>query len=178
MRITVGPKGDYAVRLAIDLARHYGQGRRKAREISAAMDIPKKYLSQILAPLVRRGLLTATAGPDGGYTLTREPERITLLDVIEAADGPLEGTCLLTGGPCDAARACPAHGTWMRAQRALISELRATTLAVLARGDEVTATSEQSRAGSARRPAPIPVRPRVPARDAGTAGKGAGRPDG
>ena len=174
----MGQKGDYAVRLAIDLARHYGQGRRKAREISAAMDIPKKYLSQILAPLVRRGLLTATAGPDGGYTLVREPEQITLLDVIEAADGQLEGTCLLTGGPCNDAPTCPAHATWMRAQRALTSELRATTLAELARSDQPTATHEQPPVGAARGHARSPVRPRAPARDGGAAGKGAGPPDG
>lgn len=49
----VGPEGDYAVRAALYLARHYGHGRRKTREIAADMDIPEKYLPQVLGELVR-----------------------------------------------------------------------------------------------------------------------------
>ena len=131
MRIAVGHKGDYAVRAAIDLARHYG-GRRKAREIAAAMDIPQQYLAQVLAPLVRQGLLVAVAGPGGGYALARNPEAITLLDVIEAAEGSIGGgRCLLSGMPCNPNSTCAVHETWRRAQLAMTAELRATTLAEL-----------------------------------------------
>ncbi len=131
MRIAVGHKGDYAVRAAIDLARHHGE-RRKAREIAAAMDIPQKYLAQVLAPLVRQGLLVAVAGPDGGYALSREPAAITLLDVIEASEGSLGGgRCLLSGVPCNLENTCAVHDTWRRAQQAMTAELRRTSLADL-----------------------------------------------
>lgn len=50
MQIALGRKGDYSVRAMIDLARHYGDGRRKARQIARTMDIPERYLPQLLAP--------------------------------------------------------------------------------------------------------------------------------
>ncbi|MHC4067293.1 MAG: RrF2 family transcriptional regulator, partial [Planctomycetota bacterium] len=69
MRVALGRKADYSVRAVLDLASHFGRGRRKAREIATVMDIPERYLGQILADLVRADLLSAVAGPDGGYSL-------------------------------------------------------------------------------------------------------------
>jgi Rrf2 family protein len=137
MQVALTRKGDYAVRAMLELARHYGSGRRKARQISAVMDVPERYLPQILALLVRRGLLVATAGPDGGYELARAPAEITLLEVVEAAEGPIAADrCLLRGGPCDWEHACPLHHPWRRAQEALAEQLRVTTFAELAGVDE------------------------------------------
>ncbi len=136
MQIALGRKGDYAVRAMLELARHHGQGRRKAREIAAVMDIPERYLPQILALLVRHRLLVATAGPDGGYELARKPGEITLLEVVEAAEGPLAtDVCLLRGGPCDWEHVCPLHTPWSRAQEALADQLRGTTFQELADAD-------------------------------------------
>lgn len=150
MEIALERRGDYSVRAVIDLARHYGDGRRKAREIATVMDIPVRYLPQLLAPLVRQGLLVATAGPEGGYALARDPASISVLEVIEAAEGPLESPrCVLRGGPCDWDETCPLHETWGRARGALASELGRTTFAALAAADEAI----QNR----------PVRPRKPA---------------
>lgn len=137
MEITLERRGDYLVRAVIDLARHHGQGRRKAREIARVMDIPVRFLPQLLAPLVRRGLLVATAGPDGGYALARDPASITVLEVIEAAEGPVESPrCVLRGGPCDWDETCPLHDTWSRARDALAHELNMATFAELAAQDE------------------------------------------
>ncbi len=137
MEIALERRGDYSVRAVIDLARHYGQGRRKAREIARVMDIPARYLPQLLAPLVHRGLLVATAGPDGGYALALDPASITVLEVIEAAEGPVESPrCVLRGGPCDWDETCPLHETWSRARDALAGELDRTTFAELATLDE------------------------------------------
>lgn len=136
MQVTLGKRGDYSVRAVLYLARHHGTGRRKAREIASEMDIPERYLPQILANLVRHGLLVAVAGPDGGYALSREPVEISLLEVVEAAEGPLVlETCLLRGGPCDWEDACPMHAPWRRAQDALIGHLRDTTFRELADRD-------------------------------------------
>jgi len=136
VHVALGRKGDYAVRAMLDLARHHGRGRRKAREIASEMDIPVRYLPQILAILVRQRLLAAVAGREGGYALARAPQSISLLDVVEAAEGPIAlDECVLRGGPCDWTNACPLHATWSRAQSALIDELRTTTFAELARID-------------------------------------------
>jgi Rrf2 family protein len=133
MQIALDRRGDYSVRAVLDLARHYGMGRRKAREIARVMDIPVRYLPQLLAPLVRSGLVAATAGPEGGYALTRDPASVSLLEVIEAAEGSLESAaCVLQGGPCDWAETCPLHEAWLSARSALAAELRGTTFAELA----------------------------------------------
>jgi Rrf2 family protein len=136
MEIVLGRKGDYAVRAVLDLAQHYGGGRRKAREIASAMRIPPSYLPQILAELVRAGLMVATAGKDGGYELAGPPGDITLLDVVEVAEGPVAlQRCLLRDVPCARAGYCAAHDTWASAQRALTDRLAATTFADLVRKD-------------------------------------------
>jgi Rrf2 family protein len=136
VEIALDRRGDYSVRAVLDLASHYAEGRRKAREIAKVMDIPVRYLPQLLAPLVRGGLLLATAGPEGGYALARDPASVTVLEVIEAAEGPLESPrCVLRGGPCDWAETCPLHDAWTRARSALAAELHATTFAELAAAD-------------------------------------------
>ena len=133
MRIELGRKGDYAVRAVLSVARHHGEGRRKARLIAAEMDLPPRYLRQILAEFVRSGVLLATAGPDGGYTLARPPEEVTLLEVIEQAEGPLRtDVCVLQGGPCDWGEVCPVHYVWSSAEQSLRHELDGVTLAQLA----------------------------------------------
>jgi Rrf2 family protein len=149
MRVALGRKGDYAVRSTLELARWHGRGRRKAREIAAAMDIPERYLPQVLGLLVRHQLLLATAGPDGGYELARPPSLITLLEVVEAAEGPIESTtCLLRGGPCDWENLCPVHRPWHRAQGALVQQLRQTTFADLAAEEAAIEAGDVLHAGT------------------------------
>ena len=98
------------------------------------MDIPLGFLKRILSELVAQGLLTSTAGPSGGYRLTEPPETITLLDVIEPAEGLRSpDKCILRGGPCDWSDACPIHDTWLVAQEAFADILDLTNLAQLAR---------------------------------------------
>jgi Rrf2 family protein len=136
MPVTLGKHGDYAVRAAIDLARHWDGGLRKAHEIAASMDIPPGFLKTILADLVAQGLLVSTAGPKGGYRLIRPPEDITLLDIIEPTEHYLSpDRCILRGGPCDWSGDCPLHLPWGVAQRAFADSLAATDLAQLAQID-------------------------------------------
>jgi Rrf2 family protein len=132
VQATLGRKGDYSVRAVLDIANHDAD-RRKSREIAEEMDIPSRYLPQILANLVEHGILTAEAGPSGGYLLAKPPGEITLLDVVEAAEGPIRlDQCVLRGGPCDWDTSCPVHVPWNRAINALMEELAKTTFADLA----------------------------------------------
>jgi len=57
--------------------------------LAAEGKMPERFLLQILRNLVAHGILGSTRGVDGGYTLERLPEEITLLDLIEAIDGPM-----------------------------------------------------------------------------------------
>lgn len=133
MQVVLGRKGDYTVRAMLHLARQGGTRRQKAREVAAAMEIPPRYAPQILANLVAAGLANATAGPEGGYELTRSPSEISLLEVVEAAEGPIRlERCLLKGGSCDWRTVCPVHEAWSRAQGHLIEGLAATSFADLA----------------------------------------------
>jgi Rrf2 family transcriptional regulator, iron-sulfur cluster assembly transcription factor len=133
MRLELGRRADYAIRAAVDLARHQGDGsRRKARAIAGEMAIPVSYVPQILAELVRAGLAVSLAGRDGGYALARDPSLITLLDVVRSVEGDVLSTsCVLRGGPCRWQDMCAVHVPWSRAQHALLDSLDATTLADL-----------------------------------------------
>lgn len=145
MQIALGRRGDYSVRALIDLARHHGQRRRKAREIALAMDIPERFLPQLLAPFVRQGLVLAVAGPEGGYSLAVPPGDIDLLTAVEIAEGPIESPeCVLQGGPCDWKLLCPVHDAWGRARQALASELRRTSFADLAAIDAAIEQGDQA----------------------------------
>ena len=80
----------YAICGIFDLA-YNGQGEPvQIRVISERQAIPSRYLEQIFQRLRRSGLVTSKRGPGGGYTLARVPARITLREVVEAVEGPLD----------------------------------------------------------------------------------------
>ncbi len=141
VHVTLSKRGSYAAAAAICLARAYPAGRpKKLREISAEMDIPRSYVSQILGDLVRAGIATSSAGRDGGHRLARAPEQISVAEVIEAAEGPLASErCALGDGPCRWQAVCPMHETITAATASLRQVLSSTSLAVLAERDAAIA---------------------------------------
>ncbi|TVP70922.1 MAG: Rrf2 family transcriptional regulator [Nitriliruptor sp.] len=133
MDLTLGKRADYTVRAVLDLARHHGHGRRKTADIAEEMQVPLTYLPRLLAELVRAGIVRSLAGRHGGYELVREPGEVSLLEVIEVADGTLgSAECVLRGGPCRWEQGCAIHTPWNRAQEAFRDSLRATTFAEVA----------------------------------------------
>lgn len=138
MDLTLSRRGDYTVRAAISLAGAWSPegNSRKMREIAADMGLPPTYAPQIFGRLVRADLVSARAGPGGGYRLTRDPSEITLLEVVEAGEGSLgPRRCTLRGGPCRWADVCAVHPSWSRATSAVRDALAATTLAEVADTD-------------------------------------------
>ena len=131
MNVTLSNRGNYAARAAICLARSYGAGRpKKLREISAEMDIPRTFVSQILGDLVHAGIVVSSFGRDGGHRLARPPDQVTVADVIEAAEGPLASErCALGDGPCRWQAVCPLHETMAMATASLRETLASATLA-------------------------------------------------
>ena len=92
MRVTA--KVDYAVRASVELARAVEDGdvrahRVKGQQIATDQGIPPKFLENILADLKRSGLVGSVRGADGGYWLNRQPDTVTVADVIRAVEGPL-----------------------------------------------------------------------------------------
>jgi Rrf2 family iron-sulfur cluster assembly transcriptional regulator len=137
VNLTLSKRGDYVVRSALCLARAHESGEfRKIREVVADMGVPRTYASQILNSLVLVGLAESRAGKDGGYRLSRCPSSISVLEVVEAGEGPLKPErCALGDGPCRWETVCPMHEVWNAATKAMCDELSKTTLAVLAARD-------------------------------------------
>ena len=83
------------------------------RDIAEALDIPFPFLSKVVQTLVRRGLVNSHKGRGGGITLARPAKEITLLEVVEAVDGPgLTKTCVLGLSECSDTAPCPLHQQW------------------------------------------------------------------
>ena len=146
MNLTLSKRGDYVVRSAICLARAYPSGdHRKIRTVVAEMGVPQTYASQILADLVRAGLATSKAGRDGGYSLARPPEQISILEVVEAGEGPLRSErCALGEGPCRWEAVCPLHDSWKAATSAMRKVLAGISLAEVVVRDEALERGEAS----------------------------------
>lgn len=139
MDLTLTRRGDYVVRAAIALAEAWdGEEERylKMREIADLMALPLGYTPQLLAILAEAGLTEARAGRAGGHRLRRPPDTITVLEVIEAAEGPLASRrCAIRGGPCRWDDVCALHPTVVKAAEAIRQTLAATTLAEVASVD-------------------------------------------
>jgi Rrf2 family protein len=79
----------YAVQAAIQLAQADPGATVPCSQLAAEGHMPERFLLQVLRNLVTHGILQSTRGVDGGYTLERRPDEISLLEVIEAIEGPL-----------------------------------------------------------------------------------------
>jgi Rrf2 family protein len=146
MDLTLSRRGDYVVRAAIHLARNWnGQGGySKIREVASVMELPPSYTPQLLGVLAKAGLAEAKAGRMGGYRLTRDPSSISVLEVIEAAEGDLiSRRCTMRGGPCHWDNVCAMHPTWVAASEAIRSTLARTSLADVATVDRRLAEGEE-----------------------------------
>lgn len=132
-------RGDYVLRSALCLARTYDEHQyRKLREIVLEMEVPRTYASQILSDLVRADIAFSKAGKSGGYQLTRDPSSISVLEVIEAAEGPLHAErCAMRSGPCRWEVVCPLHETWLASTESLRTTLANESLATLVERDRM-----------------------------------------
>ncbi len=94
-----------------------GPGRESSQPFCTSGVTP--FVSQVVTPLVQKGWLDSRPGPTGGYGLVTDPTHITILDVVELVEGPIDnGRCVLVGGPC-AEAVCSVHDAWVEGRRAL-----------------------------------------------------------
>jgi Rrf2 family protein len=125
---------DYAVRVMIHMA-GLPQGTRTSRtELASAAGCPDQFLSKVLQDLTRAGLVVSHRGNTGGFELPATRGGPTVLEVVEAVEGPLHlNVCLTHDRACERQEWCPAHNMWARAQEALVSVLRSTPISELAK---------------------------------------------
>ncbi len=81
----------YAIHAVVYLARQKDEHLIASREIAEAQGLPERFLVKVLKPLVSAQVLLSLRGPNGGYRLARAPRTISLLDIVEAVDGPIRG---------------------------------------------------------------------------------------
>lgn len=87
------------------------------------------FVPQIVGPLVKAGWVHSDPGPNGGYVARVNLGDVSVLEVIEAVDGPTDaGRCVLNDRPCDASQPCALHSAWGRARRELVRILGDTPL--------------------------------------------------
>ncbi len=151
MDLTLSRSGDYAVRAAVALAGAFDVGGYiTIAHVAEDMDLPRSYTPQILGLLARAGIAESRAGRGGGYRLARSPAEITMLEVVEAAEGPLASvSCPLSGGPCRWDDACAVHPMWTDVTESVRSSLRRRSLGEVAREDRELGVSRRRRASRA-----------------------------
>jgi Rrf2 family protein len=119
----------YGMRLMLELALHHSQGPIFLKDIARKQDISEKYLSQIIIPLRTAGLVKSFRGAHGGYELQREPEAITLRQVMEALEGDLcLVDCIADAAVCDRVGHCVTQQVWRRLGQVMAETLEKTTL--------------------------------------------------
>lgn len=120
-------QADYATRAILYLARS-GKGERiTTSQVAKEQKIPSSFLAKIISQLAIAGLLNTARGTHGGITLGRDPENITLLEVVEAIDGPIQlNMCVGRDGVCPFEENCPIQRIWCDAQNELVTKLSNT----------------------------------------------------
>ena len=142
VRLELTHRGSYAIRAVLALARSDKDEVVPARRIAKDMDIPVRFLPQVLGDLSRAGIVEARLGRAGGYRLSKPASAISLLDIIEAAEGDARRqTCVVTGRPCGANdEFCDVHDAFFEAQDAILARLSDVSVAeVVANGSKGSA---------------------------------------
>lgn len=120
-------QADYAIRAVMYLAELGPDEKASTSQIAEEKDIPLSFLAKIIAQLSVAGLLQTMRGARGGVTLARSAQEISLLEVVEAIDGPiLINECVNDTYQCSQ-HGCPMRSIWQDAQADLINRLKNTT---------------------------------------------------
>ncbi|HNT53456.1 MAG TPA: Rrf2 family transcriptional regulator [Anaerolineaceae bacterium] len=123
-------QADYALRAILYLARQDANIRSATSQIAEVQHIPPSFLAKIISQLSIAGLIHTSRGARGGVTLARPAEEISVLEVVEAIDGPMElNQCTLSSAVCPFGDDCPLRALWCDTQDVLIERLRNTTFA-------------------------------------------------
>lgn len=128
----ISTRGRYAVRILLYLAEHRNGEFIPMKAVAAREEISLKYIEKIMPMLKSGGLVESTHGIGGGYRLTREPDKITLWDILTLAEGDLAPvTCLQGDAVCMRAAQCRTLPVWQGYYRLTQEYFSGITLADL-----------------------------------------------
>ncbi len=122
-------KADYGLIAMRHLAEHADLGACSAKDLAEMYSMPQEALAKILQKLTKAGLLVSQYGTNGGYTLARDPRRISALEVIRVIDGPLFITsCSSATEDCDQSDRCTVRGPLLKVSRSIEEVLNRLTI--------------------------------------------------
>ncbi|MHB8134695.1 MAG: RrF2 family transcriptional regulator [Anaerolineaceae bacterium] len=125
-------QADYALRAMLYLARMDPNQRSATSQIAEIQQIPPSFLAKIISQLSIAGLIHTSRGARGGVSLARPVEEVSLLDVVEAIDGPISlNECTHNQESCPFGEECPIHPIWCEAQKELVDKLKNTRFSEL-----------------------------------------------
>ncbi|WP_094764034.1 RrF2 family transcriptional regulator [Luteococcus japonicus] len=143
MRLEVTRRAELAVQ-AMALLSPPGS-RLKAPDLAEALQATRGFVPQVVGPLVKAGWVQSIPGPTGGYSLTPAGSSISVLEVIEAVDGPTAtGQCVAHDQPCGQGRPCALHEAWTKARTSLVATLSAVPAVPEAPAAEPTSTTSHT----------------------------------
>jgi Rrf2 family cysteine metabolism transcriptional repressor len=133
--IRFSTRGEYGIRMMMDLARNHGHGPLPLSEIARHEALSATYLEQLVGRLRKAGLLVSHHGAHGGYELTRPPAEITVGEVMRVLEGPISPQICATEGEhdllCERQVYCGANLVWERVRDSVAQALDSLTLADL-----------------------------------------------
>ncbi len=133
-------QADYALRAILYLARREGNQKAPTSQIAEFQEIPPSFLAKIISQLSIAGIINTSRGAHGGVSLARKPEEISLLDVVEAIDGPITlNECTKDPSICSFGESCPIHDVWCETQADLVKRLSQSTFDKLLERDKAKA---------------------------------------
>ncbi len=119
----------YGTRAMLDLAAHFGDAPVLLKDVAKRQEISLKYLDRILSSLKAAGLVKALRGAKGGYILNSPPSRISVSQIVEALEGPLELVgCIKNKNFCHRVNSCVTHDIWYELGKAMEVVLKTTSL--------------------------------------------------
>ena len=139
MKLTT--KGRYAVTAMLDLALHEAKGPVNLADIAKRQEISLAYLEQLFAKLRKNGLVDSIRGPGGGYRLKKPAVDISISEVINAVDEPVDATRCGGQQNCQGDLRCLTHDLWMELSEHIFTFLNSTTLGDLVQRKNVQVVS-------------------------------------
>ncbi len=124
----------YAIRAVIYLAnKPLSNGKTGIKKISSDLNLPTPFLAKILQVLVRHKILLSLKGPNGGFSLMKDPREISLLDIVNAIDGTdIFTNCIMHNGSClssiETLNKCPLHDDYNKIRKNLIKLFSTRTI--------------------------------------------------
>lgn len=121
-------KGRYGVKAMVDLAINYGDEPVSIKSISERQSISEYYLEQLFSTLRRAELIKSIRGAQGGYILNRAPQEISIHEVIEVLEGPIEVSNCLEDEACNNIDCCATRLLWKKIKDSIDSVTSSITL--------------------------------------------------